>query len=358
MGLRAELPALLLLLSAMVPQAGLGCRFNVRETGFVDLGIERYFVFCYVDREIPAADERMAERALRDSPVVFETVPVGRQDDHPALKYLKESKLTKLPALVLVSPDESTRVITALEEVVDSPFRKTIVDHVARHYGVVLIVEGADPRANAQAGQAAAEAAAAIEERMDSLPKPIKRGPVVLTLPRGSLARESLLLWSLGIDEEALAETHAAVLYGRVRRIGPVLRGDEITREVLYNILSVVGADCECGIDPSLFRGVGLPVRWDSKTQAAVAAELGFDPENPLIRTEVSQIMRLRATLYPWALSEREQRTEAIDDLPVPFVEDTENPALGNLLYTFAGIAGLALLGAVFLLLRASRRQS
>ncbi len=35
-----------------------------------------------------------------------------------------------------------------------------------------------------------------------------------------------------------------------------------------------------------------LPVRWDEKIQAQAAKALGFDPENPMVKMEISQIIR------------------------------------------------------------------
>ena len=35
-----------------------------------------------------------------------------------------------------------------------------------------------------------------------------------------------------------------------------------------------------------------LPGVWDMKTQAKVAKNLGFDPENPIVKSEVSRIIR------------------------------------------------------------------
>ena len=375
----------LLALSGLPAQTCLGCQYNVRETGFVDLGVERYFLFCYVSRQTPrdvvSALEKTARETLRDSRVVFQIVPVGVQEDHPALKYLHRSDASSLPSVVLVSPAELSLVIpvpgpanalepafeTSLRNVVSSPFRETIVRHVASSYGVVLLIEGVKLEANAKAREAAEAAIETINSQIRYMPKPITRGPVLLTLTPDSFSSERVLLWSLGMDEEALGQPQAVVLYGRARHIGPLLKGDEITKETLYNILSIVGADCECGLDPRLIRGNGLPVRWDKDTQRIVAADLGFDPDNPMVITEVSQIMRMRASLYPWAFSAREDMAVTVDDLPVPFVEDMDpprssglqdDPVLARLAYTVAGMAALVLIAGAFMVLRAARRTS
>ncbi len=377
------LSATLGVLSGLPARISVGCQYNVRETGFVDLGTERYFLFCYVSRNTPrnvvTAFEQVSEKTLRDSGVTFQIIHVDGPEEHPALKYLDRAHVGSLPRVVLVSPDEQARVIPAqtraetfrttlpaiLRDIADSPLRQTMVHHLARTYGVVLLIEGIDAETNRMAAKAAETAIKAVERQMKYMPKPIARGPVLVTLRRDSLSREAILLWSLGIHEESLGEPHVAVLYGRGRWIGPLLKGAQITEKTLHNILSVVGADCECGIDPRLIRGTALPVKWDRDARTTVAAELGFDPENPMVITEVSQIMRMRAALYPWTLSARKNKAGSAGDLPIPFVEDKvpSKPAAGlpvpaSALYVIAAVAGLVLMAGVAMVLKAARRKS
>ena len=54
----------------------------------------------------------------------------------------------------------------------------------------------------------------------------------------------------------------------------------------------VIGADCECGLDKNWLQGTMLPMLWDKKTLGRITKNLGFDPENPLIKIEINQIMR------------------------------------------------------------------
>jgi hypothetical protein len=370
-------------LSGLPARISLGCQYNVRETGFVDLGTERYFLFCYVSRNTPrdvvTAFEQVSEKALRDSGVISQVIHVDGPDNYPALKYLDRAHVSSLPRVVLVSPGEQSRVIPVqtraetfrpalpaiLREIIDSPLRQAIVHQLARTYGVVLLIEGVDAEANRMASKAAETAIKAIERQMKFMPKPIAREPVLVTLKRDSFSREATLLWSLGIREESLGEPHVAVLYGRARWIGPLLKGAQITEKTLHNILSAVGADCECGIDPRLIRGTALPVKWDRDAQATAAAELGFDPENPMVITEVSQIMKMRVSLYPWTLSARENKAGSAGDLPIPFVEDNVPsksaaglPVRASLLYTIAAVAGLVLMAGVVMVLKAARRKS
>ena len=84
-----------------------------------------------------------------------------------------------------------------------------------------------------------------------------------------------------------------AVLYGRGRRMGPVLSGKRLTENNLLNLLSLIGADCECGLDRSWLLGTMVPLRWPPDLRELLVHQLGFDVENPLIKSEMSQILSI-----------------------------------------------------------------
>ena len=286
------------------------CRYNVRETGFVDLGIQPYYLYGYVSSDTPAdivSDFRqISHAALIDSNIEVEIINVHQQKDHPAMKYLDLWPRVSFPTAVLVSPDGQSLLVPVtkplrpfkqtlwlvLDDILSSPKREEIIPHVSRTYGVVLLIEGADAQKNKRAHEAACSAIERISRQMELMPKPIAHPPVLVVIDSQSFSSEKVLLWSLGLDVNKVSEPYAAVIYGRARRIGPLLKGGEITEAILANILYIVGADCECGLDGRWFQGTMLPVRWDEKIQARVAKDLGFDPENPMVKMEISRIIR------------------------------------------------------------------
>jgi hypothetical protein len=107
------------------------------------------------------------------------------------------------------------------------------------------------------------------------------------------LLQEQVFLWSLGITAEDLQEPHAAIFYGRGRRFGPVLKGEEISTKNIYTLLSIIGLSCECGIDRLKLMGATIPIKWNSDKKSEVLTKLGFDAENPVVKTEMMQIMSL-----------------------------------------------------------------
>lgn len=293
------------------------CRYNVREIGFVDLGIEPYYFCAYVNQDTPAdvnsSFEQILNAALMDTNVEFEIVNVDQQKEHPATKHLDSKQIRTFPSAILVSPDGQTLAVSvskpgepfeqtlrsALDDMLLSPKRKEILQQAAKAYGVVLVIDGPDAEENKKAKQAASAVIKQVGEQMQWMPKSIAHPPVVVEVDSESLSREKVLLWSLGLDPDNIDQPHAAVLYGRARWIGPMFVGEEITEDNLAAVLFVIGADCECGFDHRWLQGTMLPARWDEKLQAQAVESLGFDPENPMIKAEISWIVRRGYPVYP-----------------------------------------------------------
>ena len=157
---------------------------------------------------------------------------------------------------------------------------------------MVLLIEGPEPQANAMARQAISAALSQIGEQLGSLPKPISKPPELVVLDRKSLAREPMLLWTLGLKAQDVNQPHAAVFYGRGRWLGPVFKGEILTADNLTQLLSIIGADCECSLDHRWLQGTMLPARWDETLQQKVVQSVGFDPENPMTKAEMVSIVR------------------------------------------------------------------
>lgn len=287
----------------------LACRYNVREVGFIDLGSAPYYFYGYVSEDtaedITSSFAQISRAALRDNNIHVEIINTSRQRGHPAMKYLDLWPIQSFPAAVLVSPEGQSLAVpvrkadqpfkrtlwSALDDILSSPKREEILRQVSQTYGVVLLIEGAEQEENKEARQAALGAIEQISIQMKTMPKPIAQPPALVVIERQSFSREKVLLWSLGLDADKISRPHIAILYGRMRRMGPVLRYEEITEKRLTSFLYVIGQDCECGLDRKWMQGVMLPARWDQKIQAQVANGLGFDPESPMVKMEVSHIL-------------------------------------------------------------------
>jgi len=376
----------------------LACRYNVRETGFVDLGIEPYYLFGYVSEDTPAeitsTFRQVSYAALMDSSIRVEIIDTDQQKDHPAMKYLDSLPIRTFPSAVLVSPDGQSLPMpvtkpgrpfketlwSALDDILSSPKREEIVQQVSKAYGVVLLIEGGQRQENKKAKAAASAAIERVSMQMDMMPKPIAYPPVLIVIDSESLSREKILLWSLGLDVEKAGKPYAAVLYGRARWIGPLFEGEEINENNLAAVLFVIGDDCECGFDYRWLQGTMLPVRWDEKAQARVAESLGFDPENPMVKMEMSRIIGRGFSSYPGVpfgyqefvvesvnepehiLPVQDQNTASPTSAAVAPVSEEDvlaesKPVLQKSLFLIAGLAVLIIAVGLFIVFRAARRN-
>jgi hypothetical protein len=384
------------------------CRYNVREIGFIDFGNEPYHIYGYVNGGTPAdvvsSFREILSAELMNTNIRAEIIDTGQQEDHPAIEYLGLWDIKSFPAVILVSPDGQSLFVpvtkpgqpfsqtlrSALDDVVSSPKREEIIRQTIEFYGVVILIEAAQSQESEMARQAAFDAIKKISSQMKMMPKAIDRPPVLVVLQPELLSREKILLWSLGLDANEVNEPCAAVIFGKVRWIGPLMKGREITEPRLTGILSVIGADCECGLDREWMQGTMLPVKWDNKIQTLVAKTLKFDPENPMIKMEISQILKHGQVAgrsfrdlesipdlpfgYPKLVVEfdsNSQTQEAYADVPnVPLpqavvVEPASEPAtlpegesaLQKSLYFIAGLAVLIIAAGLFITFRAARRN-
>jgi hypothetical protein len=294
----------------LVAGAASACRYNVRDVGFVDLGIDTCILFALIDNETsPAVIEDLkavVSEKLEDTGLRAELVNTAADPAHPAGELARTAGIASRPAALFVAPDGRSRTVelaaeaaafrialaTQLDALVSSPLRRQIAEACARSYGVVLVIEGLDADQNASARSAAEAAVKLIAEHIDFLPKPIAEGPVTMTLARSAFKQEELLLWCLNLEPGKILRPHAVIFYGRARQIGPVLKGEEVTENIITNILALIGADCECGLDRRWMEGPLLPAQWPAETRARLVESLGFDPDSPMVKMEVSMILR------------------------------------------------------------------
>ena len=377
------------------------CKYNVRDTGFVDLGTEPYYLYGYVREETPAeiltSFKDISYAVFMDTNVRVEIINIDEQKGHPAIKYIDLNQIESFPTTVLVSPDEQSlyiwvtkadqpfkrSLLTALEDIVSSVKRDEIIRQISEVYAVVLLFEGLDEEENKKAQEAALEGIEAITRQMKLLPKAIAEPPVLVEVSRGMFSAEKVLLWSLGLEAEDVNEPCAAVIYGRARWIGPLMRGEQISANIIANILYVIGADCECGLDRSLMQGTMLPVRWGEEIQAKASKGLGFDPENPMIKMEINRILRMGASSYPGvpfgyqelvvdfdgdSNSETNELEIEPDDIPSPesgaveplqelLVSAEAEGGLQKPLYIIVGLAILIVGLGLFIILKAAMRK-
>jgi hypothetical protein len=298
----------------------------------MDLESEHYRLQAFVRRTTPESDiyrlKTAAEVALQGSNVRLEIVDLDSPTlDAPPETSPSATAPTSTLALALLSPDgqmlnplaaaassgSSPVWAKVLDPLVSSPARDRLLESVSQCFGAILLLDGTDTAANEKARATIEESIEQTRAQMRTLPKSIARPPELVRLDTASLARESTLLWSLSLKPQPTVHPRALVLYGRMRWIGPVMNGEEITTRNLVGLLSMIGADCECGLDLQWTLGTRLPVRWSDRTHALAVKGLGFDPENPVVKTEIAAILQRRHsdTGPKWRSSESPEAPKA-----------------------------------------------
>ena len=300
---------LAILLACLLSLDALACRFNVRDVGFVDLGSEPYRLYLFVGDAMPEAEreslQSIATATFYDSNVETQLLPLGHARQGEAKAFLPEGFTGEAPTAVLVSPDKKQTLPVplakrgvpilqtawdALESVLDTPRRNAVLKQVFDCYGVVLIIEGRDAGENRRIRSMADAVISEITAKLPGLEKEIKQPPVVEVISPDDFADERAFLWSLGV-REVLDTPQVLMLYGRGRMIGPVLRGERLSQPTVSAILNTIGLNCECGLDRKWMQGVMVPLKWDRDRKQEIAKHLGFNPESPEIRIEMSQIL-------------------------------------------------------------------
>jgi hypothetical protein len=321
----------------------MACRYTVRDVAFVDLNERPYRLFLFTDQqqnsELATAMREAASEKLADANVVAEHVDLHRFPDHPARRYAVDSE--RLPAAVLVAPDERTLVLEEaispksgsgefarlFETIVDSPTRREIFSRVCDVHSVLLVVDGEDERVNRETLEMVRKTIPQVRDALTYMPKPIKEPPHLIHLSRQQADEERVLLWSLGVDHRPVPPSQIALLFGRGRKLGPVLRFPEDQRRKLIRSLAVVGQDCECGLDRRWMQGQMVPHNWTAHDEAVATRKLNFDPGNPLVKAEINRILSRGPGTEPGGLSELETAEKIFPALSYQEIALDEEPS-------------------------------
>ncbi len=406
-------PRVLAVLACMsAAPAALACRYTVRDVGFVDFGGEP-FRLCWVatghEGAPQAALREIAAGVLYGSNVEYQVVT---ETTHPAMAAVG---VNAGPALVLISPmggashvlaqpgeipDDRDELWELIESIVSCPVRERVLETAIETFCTVLLVEGANVEDNKLARRTIDRSIRRLHNVAGQLPRSIGDGPVLKVISAADRSTEGVLLWGLGINTQRDDRAHVAVLYGRGRRMGPLLSGLDITANEILRRLTLIGQSCECELDRKWIRGTALPVRWSAQRDREVYEKLGFDPASPFVQAEINRIMargpNSRATAAPpersieemlfgyseEVISDNDQSTAvslekddldaqpetvvsaaapevqadpALSDIAGDRTQSVAAPATRGLIYALGAVFALSALGGLAVLLRARR---
>jgi hypothetical protein len=312
-----------------------------------------------IDKEADASDlawQRMRTQ-LEDSNIKLLVLHPENDATHP---YVREArnKNKSLPSFMLVAPDgrklelglkDSRKLV---DMALNSPIRRKMIVEFVDAFSIVLWVEGKDQNRNTIVEDMIQRDCDRIENIMPHMPKEVRNGPMAIRVSANEFDEEQPLMWSLGI-KELPEEPIAFVLYGRGRIMGGALNSTEIAENKLFRYMSMIGADCECGLDRKWMLGNQVPLFWSSESRQQLVDEVGFDVDNPMILAEMSRILAKETN--PDIAGEVGFGIEVIDlneafaETPeINFEENASEVILNPLVVVILGITVLVLISGLY----------
>ncbi len=274
----------------------IACRFTVREIGFSTLSRD-FYSLVFIDSDLNPASTAIVglRNHLKDSNIGLIIINPSTDQTHPALLAAKQANI-QFPAIILLSPDgrillvEQADLKEIADEILSSPLRLQFVNNFYNSFAYTVLIEGKNSVRNTQAEEILEKACRDISNRIPNMPKQVRNGASVLKISSSDFDNEKIFLWSLGINE--IPESPLAlVIYGRGRIIGDVLNFKDISDNLAFKYMAMIGADCECGLDREWMLGDQIPLDWSTSTRQLLTNELGFDVDNPMILAEMSHIL-------------------------------------------------------------------
>lgn len=315
--------AIICLVYSILPDQLLACRYTVRDIGFAALRSHEYAIVLSwtagVDEPLNSLRAELADRLSQSLKAHLAgsnvTVMVDQRRSTERLK--GSSAENAVPTPPVADGDENNQRIQiefvdrlgraiALTDRVESLLESddiaawldqnvfiSVMDQVSREtlesFAHLLIVEGSDEKANQAVHAVAEQAMAAIQRLEPLLPRPIAFPLRKIVVRADNRQHQPLLNWLL--DNHDASSPLLAVVYGRGRMAGSVMKGSGLTLQEVLAQLALVGQSCECETDRAWLDESSLPFRWDSATRGRASSFLGFDPDSPLVRAEMLRIV-------------------------------------------------------------------
>jgi hypothetical protein len=342
------------ILLAQVPELQ-ACRFTIREIGYSQIDLAHYTFHLEVDtfqyKQLVRDFENLGYAWSIEANIKYHIR--HEEDRQPTL-------ILKAPSGVVLAQDPMPSLAVfkqILSRLLQSPLQHALSDQMGEAFAFVVCFMDKDEKACQEEVNNACERFQQIASHLD---KEVKEDVVQVIISGDERLKERFLLASMGVEPDN-KEPVVVVVYGRARMVGKPLIGKEITNEQLFRQLVLLGTDCECGIDISPLLETAWPFSWGDKVRQNVSDMLGFDVDNPLILSEMVQILSRslenvagnEQTFRPLTLDLKDD-FGPMDRSASESVDDDEqydsNYSVGLLVLAFAGVV-IILIG-IYLLKR------
>ncbi len=299
------------------------CRYTVRDIGFVDLHGPTYTLEVAPQRPHRVTTDEVAElkKLTANSNVRIRSAAVDSpypdadgaeaNADSERVYVLKADHRDGALLLANVKPNQSADVINRL---LHSPVQKILIDEALQTFAFMVVVESSNAERNQALQVAIDNASDQLQKLAPQLPRPIGHPVQVLRIPPAQREQEKVLLWSARLDDLAADEAAIVVYYGRAKSVGPALRGERLTQRALLSQLALIGQSCECDTDRDWAAEPSLPHAWGSEKQKAALESLGFQPDSPMVKSEVVRILNQVGKEKRVGLKDGEENANSIDN--------------------------------------------
>ena len=354
----------LILLLVMFYSTANACKYTIREIGFSTLSKVSYMLY-RIDEGSSFVPKQQINGFSNSNVKIF-GLNANEDASNRVIQFAIKQNLP-FPVYVLSAPDgrmlslSADRIQNDIESVaLLSPVRQQLIENMPTTYAAVIMVEGKNVSENKIARENVSKACDRVEDIMPHMPKQVKNGPKMIVISNDRFQEERVMLWSFGLDE---IPDHpiAFVIYGKGRIMGEPIIYSDIKKDKVYKLLSIIGADCECGLDRKWMLGYQMPLDWPTKTSQNLSDILGFDVDNPMILTEMSRILAIenRVAADPDGISFEPvliDLDDAFNDVPeIEHIENipSEDDSISSnsiLIYSIVFFVIVIILGAIVVL--------
>ena len=265
------------------------CKYTVREIGYSSLSATTYILYYVSTSDKPLVN---IKEYYKQANVKVKAFLYQNNLKNELINYIHQNKIS-LPAYILASDKRGFIALskTQVLSVLQSPLALFLQQELSSRYGVVLLLEGENSAQNKISAQIFESICNKLANLLPNMPKVVHKPPIIKIISKKDFEKEKILLWSAGIKQMPKSPK-ALVLYGKGRMMGEVLHFEDFEKKG-YTLLSIIGADCECGLDRKWMLGPQILLDWGEHISTFLNKDLGFDVEHPMVLTEMSRILAM-----------------------------------------------------------------
>ncbi len=244
-------------------------KYSVRDIGFVDVESSPYRILM-VAKDPLAANFKLQEahrrKEIEHTNVTLRVFAADSKEFTQEFPQLKLAPNLTEPLYWIVAPEKKTPISIlepgrSIPELLKSPLRETLFEKVMHGLCVVVLLESKDKAANESARARAENVILRINEVRHKFYKADGENIELVSLTDGERKQERWTLWALGEKEESADAPKIAVLYGKLRRAGPMFEGIDWDETNLFARIALLAQEWD-GDARKLVAGAALPYVW------------------------------------------------------------------------------------------------